>query len=134
MSMTGSEDMANAGEWDDEVLEILADLDAANEHYMVVNVELRDLLEEAVTREVGLEKRVDALVAEVASGVAEMDTLRVVLDAARADNAGLHREAADLRAQLGRLDAELTALHNTKLMRAAAPFRSLYARIRRRHG
>ena len=92
--MTGSEDMANAGGWDDEALEILADLDAANEHYMLVNVELRDLLEEAVTREVGLEKRVEAL-------VAEMDTLRVELDAARADNAGLRIEVADLRAQLG---------------------------------
>ncbi len=127
MSMTGSEDMANAGGWDDEALEILADLDAANEHYMLVNVELRDLLEEAVTSEVGLEKRVEAL-------VAEMDTLRVVLGAARTNNVGLHREVADLRAQLARADAELTALHNTKLMRAAAPFRSLYARIRRPHG
>ena len=157
MSVVRSEEnLANepAG-WDDETLRILEQLDADNERYMMVNIELRDLLEEAVWREVGLERRVDALLAEVASGAAEIESLYVERgslyvergslyaerdslyaerDSSHNENVALRDEIVTVRAQLSRAEAELKALYNTKLMRVAAPFRSLYARARRFHG
>lgn len=89
---------------DDETRAIIEQLDADNEHFMLVTIELRDLLEEAVTREVALERRVEELVA-------------------------LNQE---LRAQLDRVEGELCAIHATKVLRLSRVPRTLYSRIRRR--
>ncbi len=91
---------------DDETRAIIEQLDADNEHFMLVTIELRDLLEEAVTREVALERRVEELM-------------------------GRNQK---LRAQLDRVEAELHALHATKVMRFSRFPRTLYAKVRRPRG
>jgi hypothetical protein len=58
-----------------------------------------------------------------------LDVLRFAEEAVTAQVAA-ERTNAELSEQLIRLEAELAAIHGTKLMRFAAPFRRVYARVR----
>ena len=60
-----------------------------------------------------------------------LDLMRLMEDVVTAQVAG-ERRIAELEEHNRRLEAELAALHSTKLMRAAAPFRRVYARLRAR--
>jgi hypothetical protein len=88
---------------DDQLLAIIDTLDADNETQRLRLMQAFDQLEVAVTEQVANERRADELAME--------------LDASRTEAA--------------RLQAELAAVQNTKLFRAAAPLRSLYGRVLR---
>jgi hypothetical protein len=58
-----------------------------------------------------------------------LELLRLLEDAVTAQVAG-ERRVAELTEQCARLQAEVDALHDTKLFRAARPVRAAYSRIR----
>jgi hypothetical protein len=60
-----------------------------------------------------------------------LDLMRVMEDVVTDQVAG-ERRIADLEEQNRRLEAELEAVQNTKLMRLSAPFRRVYGTVRRR--
>jgi hypothetical protein len=60
-----------------------------------------------------------------------LDLMRMMEDVVTDQVAG-ERRIADLVEQNGRLEAELAAVRDTKLMRLSAPFRRVYGRVRRR--
>jgi hypothetical protein len=60
-----------------------------------------------------------------------LDLMRVMEEGVDAQVAG-ERRIAELELQVGRLEAELAAIHRTKLMRFSAPLRRAYAAVRRR--
>lgn len=62
-----------------------------------------------------------------------LELLRILEDAVDQQVAG-ERRIADLTTQCANLEAEIEALHNTRLFRLARPFRSAYSRVRRRLG
>ena len=62
-----------------------------------------------------------------------LDLMKLMEEAVTQQVAG-ERRIAELEEQNRRLEAEVSALHDTKLMRLAAPFRSVYARVRQRRG
>ena len=60
-----------------------------------------------------------------------LEVLRLMEDAVT-EGVRHERRAAELEQQCANLEAELAALHGTKLMRVVAPLRALYAKVRRR--
>jgi hypothetical protein len=60
-----------------------------------------------------------------------LDLMRVMEEGVDAQVAG-ERRIVELEKQVGRLEAELAAVHRTKLMRFSAPLRRVYAAVRRR--
>ena len=102
----------------EEMLALIDRLDADNELQRLRIIELLDLLETAVTDQVAAERRADeaAALVRAAEADAEQSALRL----------------AAVGAELARVSAELDALRATKLLRAAAPLRRVYALVRRR--
>ena len=100
----------------DELLTLIDRLDADNELQRLRIIELLDLLEVAVTDQVAAERR-------------EVEA-RADADAARAEVAVARRDVEEARAALASVHSELDALRATKLLRAAAPLRDVYARVR----
>jgi hypothetical protein len=91
----------------DELLALIARLDEDNETQRLRLIQVFDQLEDSVTESVNVERKADALAAELAS----------------------LRETHD--AEVSRLREELAVVHNTKLFRFASPFRQLYGRLLR---
>ena len=95
----------------DELVALVDRLDGLNELQRLKLFELYDLLETAVTEQVNQERRAESVAGELVSSRAE---------------------AAAERNQRARVETELAALRSTKLFRAAAPLRAVYARMRGR--
>lgn len=60
-----------------------------------------------------------------------LEVLRLMEDAVT-EGVRHERREAELEQQCANLEAELAALRNTKLLRAVAPLRAAYAKVRRR--
>ena len=99
-----------------EALEMIALLDAINEEQRLRLEAIMDWYEIAVTDQVAAERRGDDLAQRLAESEQREQTSATELERVRAD--------------LVRCEAELAALHKTKLFRVARPARALYAKVR----
>ncbi len=106
----------------DDALDLIDRIDADAEVQRMRLIEVFDWLETAVTEQVRVERRADE--AEVRLAAAEQRLC--------SEQAASSVEMERLRAQIERSDRELQAMRDTKLFRAAAPFRRVYARVRHR--